>query len=144
MKTWTKTKTHSEGKFLVVRRDGTTPDWPHFVLGARDPAAPLALTVYAQTASILGYDSEYVASIRQLADDFRTYESENGKGDPDAPPHRVDDPVVLSIMRRELSVYTLIVALRMIAAGFGDAQEIAKGILTSIHPSGSKTPEAKP
>ena len=26
-----------EGKFLVTRRDGTIPKWPHFVLGGRDP-----------------------------------------------------------------------------------------------------------
>lgn len=29
-----------EGKYLVQRRDGTVPDWPWFVLGARDPIAP--------------------------------------------------------------------------------------------------------
>ena len=40
MKILAKTEEFSEGKFLVVRRDGSIPHWPHFVLGARDPAAP--------------------------------------------------------------------------------------------------------
>lgn len=35
-------------KFLVVRRDGTVPDWPYLVLGARDPAAPAALRTLAE------------------------------------------------------------------------------------------------
>jgi hypothetical protein len=33
MKIWAKTEEFSEGKYLVVHRDGTTPDWPHFVIG---------------------------------------------------------------------------------------------------------------
>jgi hypothetical protein len=39
MKIWAKTDEFHEGKFLVVRRDGSVPHWPHFVLGARDPVA---------------------------------------------------------------------------------------------------------
>ena len=34
MKILAKWKEFSEGKFLVVRRDGSIPWWPHFVLGA--------------------------------------------------------------------------------------------------------------
>jgi hypothetical protein len=29
-----------EGKYLVTRRDGTVPEWPNMVFGAKDPAAP--------------------------------------------------------------------------------------------------------
>jgi len=54
MKLWAKTTEFSEGKFLVVRRDGSIPAWPHFVIGARDPAAPVALRAYADAAERLG------------------------------------------------------------------------------------------
>lgn len=100
MKIFSKTKEFSEGKFLVVRRDGSIPAWPHFVLGARDPAAPAALRAYAiACATIGGLDPEYIASIRELADDFESYREREGNGDPDAPPHRKDDPAVLCAMR---------------------------------------------
>lgn len=42
MKIWAKTSEFSEGKFLVVRRDGSIPCWPHFVLGAREAEAKAA------------------------------------------------------------------------------------------------------
>ena len=101
MKIWKKTKEFPEGKFLVVRRDGSVPHWPQFVLGARDPAAPAALLAYAQEAERFGYDPEYCQSIRELAGDFVDYWSIHGDGDPDAPPHRKDDPDVLAAMRGE-------------------------------------------
>lgn len=108
MKIWAKTEEFSEGKFLVVRRDGTVPAWPYFVLGARDPAAPAALRAYADAAEQgmrLGhsqrFDEDYIASIRELADDFERYRHQEGLGDPAAPPHRKDDPEVLRAMRGE-------------------------------------------
>lgn len=99
MKVWVKSKDKSEGKFLVVRRDGTVPEWPHFVLGARDPAAPTALRAYADQHEILGTDPEYVLSLRELAGDFERYRAKEGSGDPEAPPHRKDDPNVIAAMR---------------------------------------------
>lgn len=99
MKIWAKTKEFSEGKFLVVRRDGTIPHWPHFVLGARDPIAPIALRAYAKAAEDNGIDSEYCDSILELADDFDDYRQEHGKGDPEAPPHRQDYDQVINAMR---------------------------------------------
>lgn len=61
-----------EGKYNVTRRsDGTKPDWPWFVLGAKDPAAPAALRVYA---------TECV----RLADEFEAYLKEHGEGNPNA------------------------------------------------------------
>ena len=39
-------------KYLVVRRDGSIPKWPAFVLGARDPCALFALRAYARKAQI--------------------------------------------------------------------------------------------
>lgn len=99
MKIWTKTEEFKEGKFLVVRRDGTIPAWPHFVLGARDPAAVVALQTYADEAEKLGFDKEYCSSVRELADDFALYRAQEGNGDPEAAPHRTDDPVVVAVMR---------------------------------------------
>jgi hypothetical protein len=99
VKIWAKTAEFSEGKFLVVRRDGTVPHWPHFVLGARDPAASAALRAYADIAEAAGMEAEYCASVRDLATDFDAYRAHYGDGDPEAPPHRKDNPNVISAMR---------------------------------------------
>lgn len=101
MKIWAKTKEFSEGKFLVVRRDGSVPHWPHFVLGARDPIVPDVLSFYAQRAEENGYEASYCDSIRELAYDFYAYCNQQGKGDPEAAPHRKDDPAVIAAMRGE-------------------------------------------
>ena len=109
MKIWAKTKKFSEGKFLVVRRDGSVPHWPHFVIGARDPAATAGLLAYADKAEALGYDPAYVASIRELAtEDFPAYLADQGAGDPEAPPHRKDDPEVIRAMRGEPAVISVL------------------------------------
>lgn len=89
-----------EGKFLVQRRDGTVPEWPNFVLGARDPAAPAALRAYATRAGFLGFDPTYVNDVLRLADEFDEYRAAHGDGDPDAPAHREDDPAVVERMRK--------------------------------------------
>jgi hypothetical protein len=86
-------------KFLVLRRDGTVPDWPYLVLGARDPAAPHALRAYGNEAARLGMDMEYVNDIHRLADDFEKFRREHGDGDPDASPHRQDDPAIVSQLK---------------------------------------------
>lgn len=86
-------------KFLVVRRDGTVPEWPYLVMGARDPAAPAALRAYAAAARTVGMDPEYADDIDRLAVDFEEYRLNHGDGDPDAPPHREDDPAVLARLR---------------------------------------------
>jgi hypothetical protein len=99
MKVWRKTKEYSEGKFLVVRRDGSIPEWPHFVLGARDPAASAALRAYADACESLGFEQEYVSSVREVAEDFDEYRENAGNGDPEAGPHRKDDPNVIRAMR---------------------------------------------
>ena len=104
MKIWAKTKEFFEGKFLVVRRDGTVPHWPHFVLGARDPAAPEALRAYAASAGRRGFDHDYVVSILELAADFEDYRKREGNGDPEAPPHRTDNTDVIDAMKGETAL----------------------------------------
>jgi hypothetical protein len=88
------------GKYLVKRRDGTVPQWPWFVLGAADPAAPTALKAYARAARNHGMDPQYVSEIFALADEFETWRARNGYGDPDAPKHRIDDPETVAQMRK--------------------------------------------
>lgn len=83
------------GKYLVQRRDGTVPEWPGFVLGAKDPAAPAALRAYADAAEKLGFNPQYVSDVRELADEFEAYCLAHGKGDPDGVPHRKDDPEIV-------------------------------------------------
>jgi hypothetical protein len=86
-------------KYLVMRRDGTVPEWPYFVIGAKDPAAPAALRAYADEAERLGMDSAYTADIRGQATDFERYALLYGKADPDAPPHRSDHPAVIGMIK---------------------------------------------
>jgi hypothetical protein len=88
-----------EGKFLVLRRDGTIPPWPYFVMGAADPMVPTALRAYADKAQELDKDPEYVRDILALATRFEEWRLENGEGDPDAPAHRQDLPSIIAIMK---------------------------------------------
>lgn len=83
------------GKYLVVRRDGTVPRWPHFVLGAKDPATPAALRAYSSSALAHGMDPEFCKDVLSLANEFDLYREQHGDGDPDAPRHRVDDPLTV-------------------------------------------------
>lgn len=86
------------GKYLVKRRDGTVPEWPNFVIGAKDPAAPAALRAYADEAERLGFNASYVRDVRALADEFDAYRAANGTGDPDRGRHRQDDPATVAEM----------------------------------------------
>lgn len=145
MKIWAKTTEFSEGKFLVTRRDGTTPSWPHFVIGARDPVAPKALHAYAKEAEDLGYDPEYCESVHDLAEDFSAYPGEHGLGDPDAPPHRTDLPLAIAIMRGMFSVADIAAALERIelagAEGRGmAASAIARQLLDGRKPKAEPSP----
>jgi hypothetical protein len=88
-----------EGKYLVVRRDGTVPFWPAFVLGGRDPVAPWALRFYAVLALLAFRDWAYTASIWRLARNFARYRRHLGSGDPNAARHRGDAAWVIAMMR---------------------------------------------
>lgn len=100
---WKNNPATAGGKYLVTRRDGSNPDWPHFVLGARDPAAPAALRAYADTAercTTYVFDPQYIADIRRMAAEFEEYAKTCGEGDPSAPRHRIDDPETVDKMIR--------------------------------------------
>jgi hypothetical protein len=97
---WRENPETPEGKYLVKRRDGTVPEWPNFVLGAKDAAAPAALRAYADAAQSLGFNSDYVSGIRRLAVQFEDYRYFHGDGDPDRGRHRKDDPATIAEMRR--------------------------------------------
>lgn len=87
-------------KYLVVRRDGTLPQWPYFVLGGADPYAREALWAYADAIETQQGDKEYADSVRQLAEDFENWRIDNVTGDPIAPPHRKDEPSVIDAMEQ--------------------------------------------
>lgn len=80
------------GKYLVMRRDGTIPDWPWFVLGGRDPMAAWALRFYAVLAFLWRKDWQYVRDCWEMARDFDAHRRQTGSGDPDGARHRIDDP----------------------------------------------------
>jgi hypothetical protein len=97
---WRENPDTPEGKYLVKRRDGTVVEWPSFVLGAKDPAAPAALRAYALEAARRGMNADYVSGIRRLAEAFVQYRIANGEGDPDRGRHRTDDPATVEEMRK--------------------------------------------
>jgi hypothetical protein len=90
----------SEGKYLVKRRDGTVPEWPSFVLGGADPHAEVALRAYADSVEKAGGNPGWIASIRRLADEYRSWRAEHGDGDPGMGIHRKDDPVTVAEMKK--------------------------------------------
>lgn len=93
---WKNAEATREGKFpIVLRRDGSVVDWPHFVLGFRDPCTPAALRAYALAADLRGLDPRYAEDVLALASEAARWREEHGDGDPDAPRHRVDDPGVI-------------------------------------------------
>jgi hypothetical protein len=97
---WRNNPETPEGKYLVKRRDGTVVEWPHFVLGAKDPAAPAALRAYADAGETAGFNKAMCADIRRLADQFEEYRGSFGTGDPDRGRHRIDDPHTVAEMKR--------------------------------------------
>lgn len=96
---WRRNAETSEGKYLVKRRDGTVVEWPNFVIGAKDPAAPAALRAYAKEAERLGFYEGYVNDVYELATEFEHYRIVHGSGDPDRGRHREDDPATVELMR---------------------------------------------
>ena len=97
---WSRNVEAPEGKYLVLRRDGSVVDWPNFVLGAKDPASPAALRAYADAGETAGFNTQFVADVRWLADEVERYRLAHGSGDPDRGKHRDDDPRTIELMRQ--------------------------------------------
>lgn len=90
-----------EGKYpRVIRRDGTDLLSRFLVITLRDPCAAAAFRAYADEAKRRGLDPVFVADMRELALEAEREVLRVGPGDPDAGPHRVDDPETLAIARR--------------------------------------------
>lgn len=68
-------------KYLVLRRDGSVPEWPLFVLGASDPAAYAALVAYRREAGRRNYDAAFLAVLDERIAAFTAWTS---KSVPDA------------------------------------------------------------
>lgn len=100
MRLWRNNPETVEGKYpIVLRRDGTVLRTPYVVMTLIDPNAPAAFRAYADKAEEFGMDPEYVADFRALADEAEQLQREGHQGDPDAPRHRTDDPVVIAWAR---------------------------------------------
>jgi hypothetical protein len=84
-----------EGKFLVLRRDGTVPAWPYFVLGGKDESSHAALMGYAQYEIRQGRYQSGI-EVMELAGQFLSYSLVH-REEPDV--KRVDDPAVIAIFR---------------------------------------------
>jgi hypothetical protein len=85
-------------KYLVQRRDGTIPEWPWFVIGAKDPVASYAIRAYALEAERRSMDPAYISDLYAKAAEFEDYLQEHGAGDPDGAKHREDDLSILEKM----------------------------------------------
>jgi hypothetical protein len=74
--TWRNSADTPEVKYFIKRCDGTVVEWPDFVIGAKDPAAPIALRAYALAARRLGMNAQYVRDVLRLADEFEQAKEE--------------------------------------------------------------------
>jgi len=68
---------------------------PYFVITLRDPCAGPTLKAYAWAAEKEGLPEEYVKDVEELANLAGFVAVREGEGEPAAPPHRKDNPVVL-------------------------------------------------
>lgn len=97
---WRNNPETPEGKYpIVLRRDGTPLESRFIVMALRDPCVPAALRAYAEKAKEENLDPEFVADMFRLSDEAGRERVRVGPGDPDAPKHRKDDPVVLAWAR---------------------------------------------
>jgi hypothetical protein len=86
-------KTMMKDKFLVIRRDGTVPEWPWFVLGGRSPWSLEAAKAYLGAAERGGADEAHLEAIRGIV---AAMEAHPKGGDHEFGP---DDPSILQVMR---------------------------------------------
>lgn len=98
--------TTPEGKFpIVLRRDGSPVRQRNFVMFLKDPGCAPALRAYAAHHAALGSAEDFVEDIRDLAHEAHLAALEDAAqaggptSDPDAPPHRTDDDLVIAWAR---------------------------------------------
>ncbi len=112
-----------EGKYLVIRRDGTVVEWPSFVLGARDEDAETCLQVYgllklmtpdqkgvfldeladrcnAARSDPHAQNISFYDSVMDFAEEWHLYRMDHGDGDPLMGAHRKDDPETIAKMKK--------------------------------------------
>lgn len=82
-------------KYLVVRRDGTIPSWPYFVLGAQDPCTLPAMRAYRQQA-INRVGIAYADLIFDITQEMQSYQEHKGLLVPQnvVIPRLIDDPLI--------------------------------------------------
>lgn len=119
-------------KYLVLRRDGTVPDWEWFVLGAKDPWAPAGMRAYAQAAEDGGADPQYVADVRAMASDFAVHRMNSGNGDPDAPLHGTDNPWVAAVLAGRATVAPGVAVVKVDVEGL---HRVARDMLGMTNPA---------
>lgn len=111
---WVNDEATKEGKYpVVLRRDGTQVDFPHFLISVHDPGFPAAMTAYADALERLDSDEAYVRDCFEMADAAKRGEFGDPprKSDPDAPRHRADDVLLLAWARSGLSLRQFLVEL---------------------------------
>ena len=102
---WRFSEETREGKYLVLRRDGTVLSGPHFVLGPRDVAAPNAIRAYAKECERrmrdgnTDFNPQYIADLHRHAEDMELWRSKWGAGDPGKSRHRKDHPLIIEQMQ---------------------------------------------
>lgn len=134
------------GKFLVLRRDGSVPDWSWFVLGAADKAAPEALYAYADAVRVPMCSAEvwdYSRDVHKIGDAFvkeRVEREKAGKkkGDPEAGKHRTDDPLIIALMKGEVTWPEIRACLyehecRCVATGECEACRVRKKVRAAVN-----------
>lgn len=103
-----------QGKYLLVRRDGTSPAWNNiaFVLGPRDPHAAAAIIAYVDSMMAAGKDSEgnpkydkaFCEKLLALAELYEAYQQDHGVGNPTEQPWRPEAHDVMTALQGGTSV----------------------------------------
>jgi hypothetical protein len=99
-------------KYLVVRRDGTMPQWPSFVLGAQDPASSAALRAYVHAHMEQGKQDDeklaYLQGILDEADAWDRYREEHGARQPEEVDRREESHDVMTALGGNTSVVVVL------------------------------------
>lgn len=91
-------------KFVVLRADGSRPEWPDFVLNLNDEGAYIALNAYVtHYAGLKDADPEYISFLYGQLSEAEEYMEDRGWSRPDKPSKRDEDgipvnPVVAALL----------------------------------------------